>query len=85
MMKALGMVLAHVVEETNSVIIRECEQSETQQLNNPWDFSVEAGSVNILLILGKVKGSKRKEIEHRQQAEEVRFGCLLSDHIHFSD
>lgn len=85
MIKALGMVLAHVVEETNSVIIRECGQSEIQQLNNSWDFSVEAESVNTLLILEKVKGTKQKEIEHRQQAEEVGFGCLLSDHIYFSD
>ena len=85
MTKAIGMVLAHVVEETNSVIIRDCGQSESQQLNNSWDFSVEAGSVNTLVILEKVKGTKGKEIEHRQQAEELGFGCLLSDHIHFSD
>lgn len=85
MMKALDMVLAHVVEETSSVIIRECEQSETQQLLT-WDFSVEAESVNTLLILEKVKGTKKQEIEHRQQARGSGvFGCLLSDHIPVRD
>lgn len=85
MMKALERVLAHEVEETSRVIIRECGQFETQQLLT-WDFSVEAESVNTRLILEKVKGTKSQEIEHRQQARGSGvFGCLLSDHIPFSD